>query len=827
MRGALVLGALAMGGGGANVASAQTAPAQTAPDPTIAPATQPSDAVVSSSSPVVMPSTQPTTMLTFNFKDASLDTVLDYLSQTAGFIVLKVHPATGRVTMFTRVPVSPADAVIYLNSALKADGLTAIQMGKLLKITSLDDAKHADIPVRFGDDPTKIADTDELITQIIPVRSVDAVKLKTDLQPLVNTDADLTANAASNSLMITDTSANVRRVVEIVSSLDKRESAASDIRVKQLKYADATAAATLIMNIFNPQTQQTNGQQSPFGNLPFFRFGGGGPGGGGPGGGGGGRFGGPGGGGPGGGAAAQAEAGDTGHVQASADERTNTIVVSGPPDTLAIIDGVLNQLDSNPVADQDFFIYRVKNGQAVDMASTLNGLFSGTTATSNTASRSQFASGTGNRIAGSNTFGGGSTFGGGGGGGLFGGGAFGGAGGFGAGALGGGGGAFGASRTGNGGNNGLGGLAGRTQAGGNAIGGVNAANMGGVSELIGQVYVVADQDTNSLLVATATKYEDRVRKVITQLDARVQQVLIKVLIAEVTHVNNLDFGTDFSILDVNRNPAGKAQNFVQTLGAAAAAASTTTPPGIVATLLEGNLSFTLQALAQQNRLDVLSRPYILTSDNQEADITVGSEIPFVTGTNVDSTGGIHNSTSYQDIGIILTVTPHINPEGLVTMLVSPQISSLTNQNVTISQGVSLPVIELRSADSYLTVRDGQTVVIGGMMQDQKNQNENKIPILGDIPILGKLLFSYNTTAKTKTELLIFLTPHVASEPDMLRPMGEDEMRGLRLVPSAVQPGVFQEHMHGLQRGSATQPSTGYIPPPTQPHSIFEPKQPGD
>ena len=91
----------------------------------------------------------------FNFKDASIDSVLDYLSQTAGFFVIKVHPATGRVTMFTRWPVTPEEAVVYLNSALKADGLTAIQMGKVLKITTLDDAKHADIPVRFGDDPSE------------------------------------------------------------------------------------------------------------------------------------------------------------------------------------------------------------------------------------------------------------------------------------------------------------------------------------------------------------------------------------------------------------------------------------------------------------------------------------------------------------------------------------------------------------------------------------------------------------------------------------------------------------------------------------------------
>jgi type II secretory pathway component GspD/PulD (secretin) len=162
------------------------------------------------------------------------------------------------------------------------------------------------------------------------------------------------------------------------------------------------------------------------------------------------------------------------------------------------------------------------------------------------------------------------------------------------------------------------------------------------------------------------------------------------------------------------------------------------------------------------------------------------------------------------------------------MLVSPQISSQTSQTVEISAGVNLPVFDVRSADSYLTVRDGQTVVIGGLMQDEKTVAINKIPLLGDIPIIGNLFFSYNTYAKTKTELLIFLTPHVAAEPDLLKPMGEDEMHGLRLVPNAVEPGVFQEHMRGMERGGASsQPSTGYIPPAGKPRSIFEPPQPGD
>jgi general secretion pathway protein D len=116
-----------------------------------------------------------------------------------------------------------------------------------------------------------------------------------------------------------------------------------------------------------------------------------------------------------------------------------------------------------------------------------------------------------------------------------------------------------------------------------------------------------------------------------------------------------------------------------------------------------------------------------------------------------------------------------------------------------------------------------------MMQDQKTVSANKIPLLGDIPLLGPLLFSYNTTTKTKTELLIFLTPHVAAEPDVLKPMGEDEMKGLRLVPGAVQPGVFQDHMKGMQRGNAsTQPEPSYVPPapPSKP-SILEPPDPGN
>jgi general secretion pathway protein D len=312
--------------------------------------------------------------------------------------------------------------------------------------------------------------------------------------------------------------------------------------------------------------------------------------------------------------------------------------------------------------------------------------------------------------------------------------------------------------------------------------------------MIGQVYVVADQDTNALLVTTATKYKDDVMGVIKELDRPVPQVLIKVLVAEVTHDNSADFGTDFSIL--NARPNGNGQSFGETFGQPGS--------GLAINFLENNLNVTLHALAQQNKLDVLSRPYILASDNQEAYVMVGQQVPIVTSNTLTALGQTVSNYAYQSVGIILDVIPHINPDGVVTLQVAPQISQLTAQTVTVGLGVSVPVIASRQAQSMVAIKDGQTIVIGGLMQDQKTVTINKIPLIGDIPIIGSI-FSRTITDKSKTELLLFLTPHVAIEPGVLKGMSRDEMKGTQLTPGAVSPGTFEDHIKGMERGAATQP----------------------
>jgi type II secretion system protein D len=736
--------------------------------------------------PSTGPSTAPTTQISLNFRDASVDSILDYLSEVGGFVVIKEMPVTGRVTVISQQPVTPEEAVTLLQTVLKVNGFAIIRTGRTLTVMTRDRARKQNVPVHYGADPSQIPATDELITQLIPVKSVDAVKLKQDLQVLIGPDADIASNAGSNSIILTDTSANVKRVVQIIFSVDKHEATENTIIVRQLKYADATAAAKLITDIFKSTDDTSNqgggGGGGGFGGGGFGGGGGGGRGGGRGGGGGfggggfgGGGFGGGGFGGGGGGGAPAAEGsekGQTGHVVASVDARTNTVVVTGPTDTLKIVTATLDKLDANPASDQALFFYGVKNGQAVDIAQTLNSLFfSGTNNGTGGGNRTGNAATGGNRT--------GSTAGG-----------FGGGGGAGGAAGGGFGGATGGAGGGRGGAGG--GIGGAAAAGGAA--GANGRETGSTADLIGQVLVVADVDTNSLLVATATKYEQKVRDIILQLDRPIPQVLVKVLIAEVTHDDSLDAGVDWSIL--NQRASGQGLKLVNNNGNAAATG------GLAVTLLESNLTATLHALATEGKVDVLSRPYILTSDNQPAQIVIGSEVPIITNSQLTDTGQQINTVQYRDIGIILNITPHINPDGLVICDVSPEVSNTTDQSVPIASNVSAPVFSLRSADTRVGIRDGTTIVIGGLMQDQKTQTVSKIPILGSLPGIG-VFFQRNQVTKTKTELLFFITPHVAMMPERLQPMSQDEMKGTYLTPRAVQPGVFEEQMHGMQRGEAT------------------------
>ena len=275
----------------------------------------------------------------------------------------------------------------------------------------------------------------------------------------------------------------------------------------------------------------------------------------------------------------------------------------------------------------------------------------------------------------------------------------------------------------------------------------------------GDAVVQYDPETGTLMVITDEATNSQLGKIIENLDKPVPQVLIKILFLEVTHSDDLDVGIESFFTDTDTDLLGnvsRTESGGTNFGVAALAAQN---GGAFYSVLKDDLSLTIRAMSDVGNLEVLSRPSILARNNEEAIITIGQEVPFIRNSQITSTGQTINTVEYEDIGIILQVTPHITPEGLVEMIVASEISTLTGESIAISDVVQAPVFAKRSAETRVVIPDGQTAVIGGLMEDNITETVRKVPILGDIPLLG-MAFRRKIESKTKTELLIFLTPHV-------------------------------------------------------------------
>jgi type II secretory pathway component GspD/PulD (secretin) len=209
--------------------------------------------------------------LRFNFRGVPLDMVLDYLSKAAGFVIVREMTVAGNVDAWSDRPLSETEAVDLLNTVLTQKGAAAIRKGRTLTIVSREEARKRGIPVRTGNDPKQIPDTDEMVTQIIPVRYADVDQLIKNLEPLLPATASLTSNTGSNALVLTDTQSNIRHVTEIIEALDTSISTISQIRVFPLQYADATDIAKSITSIFAQTTTEQNNGNQRFRN--FFRGG--------------------------------------------------------------------------------------------------------------------------------------------------------------------------------------------------------------------------------------------------------------------------------------------------------------------------------------------------------------------------------------------------------------------------------------------------------------------------------------------------------------------------------------------------------------------------
>ncbi len=287
-------------------------------------------------------------------------------------------------------------------------------------------------------------------------------------------------------------------------------------------------------------------------------------------------------------------------------------------------------------------------------------------------------------------------------------------------------------------------------------------------ELEQEVTVVGDEKSNKLVISASPRYIDTVAQIVEELDAAPPQVMIQVLLAEVTIDDSSEFGIDVSIGGVlsegegvadlvNRSKIGGDGFAFQKLAAGAGIATALGVPNFA--IASTDFGLLIRALQEQGKLEVLSRPMVQVNNNERAFIQVGENIGITDGIERRDTGGTSAVIRREDVGIILEVTPSISADGFVRMDITPEISTLSDRTTQIDENFAAPIITQRRVQTTVTVKDGQTVVIGGLMQTTDQLRKTKVPLLGDIPVLGEL-FKSEKQSSVKTELLIILTPYV-------------------------------------------------------------------
>jgi general secretion pathway protein D len=271
--------------------------------------------------------------------------------------------------------------------------------------------------------------------------------------------------------------------------------------------------------------------------------------------------------------------------------------------------------------------------------------------------------------------------------------------------------------------------------------------------------IIPDDSGNVLLIRSTGGEHSRIVKVLEQLDTVPRQVLVDVLVAEVTLGDSLSFGVEWAL----KHGAIK-------IGGSKLIPSAVTSFAGVSASVTGGFSFALlnavadpvaviNALALQTDVSLISSPQIFVQNNKTAFVKVGDRVPIVT-TQTDRVGTDQPTTdktvTYNDTGTILIVTPRIHHDGMVSLDVTQQVSNAIANN---TSSISSPVIQTREIKTSLSIRDGQSVILGGLISKGKTNTSNKVPFLGDLPGIGQL-FRFDSEDTTRTELLIIITPHV-------------------------------------------------------------------
>ncbi len=557
--------------------------------------------------------------ITLNFTEADIRTIIEAVSKHTGMNFIIDPRVKGKVTIISQRPMNADQVYQVFQSVLKVHGFAAIPGKDAVKIVPDVNAKQDAIDTVSG---LQGVDSDELVTQVIEVKHVNASQLVPILRPLVPQRGHLAAVPLSNVMIISDSANNIARLAQIIRRIDT--ATGDEIEIIPLQHASATELVRILNQLGSADPKAATGPK------------------------------------------------------VVADDRTNSLLVSGEKSARLNIKALIMHLDTPLEIGGNTHVIYLRNAVAKDLVPVLTGV------------SQSVAKG--------------------------------------------------------------------------AKGGAAPASSGGA---VGDIVIQADENTNALVITAPPDVFRSLKTVISQLDVRRAQVLVEAVIAEVSEEASREIGVQWA---VDGRDGGNAVGLVNfTLGTPLTAFANLENPPVAAGLNIGFGDFTgttklaalITALAGDSHSNVLATPSLMTLDNEEAEIVVGQNVPFVTG-SFTNTGSSTPSNPFQtiqreDVGLTLKIKPQINEGDAIKIEVTQEVSSIAP-----SSAASDIITNKRSIKTNLLVDDGQIVVLGGLLQDDLVEAEQKVPGLGDIPLLG-WLFRYQRTTKVKTNFMVFLHPAIVKD----------------------------------------------------------------
>lgn len=591
--------------------------------------------------------------VSLNFVNADIEEVIKAVSHITGRNFVVDPRVKGTINIISSTPVAAPLAYDILLSTLRMQGFAAVEAGGVTKVMPEADAK-----LYVSNIDQKRGSGEKIVTRVFVLKYESAAQLVPVLRPLIAPNNIVVAYPSNNTLVVTDYASNLKRIEQIVNSID--QPSRGEPLIIPVKRASAVELAQTINRLLQD------------------------------------------------GAVAGAGAADSSQrFVLLADARTNSLLIrTENKEKLDRVRDLVEKLDTETATLGNMHVVYLKNAEAIKLAQTLRAVLAGDTSAAASASAGAPP------IAGSTS----------------------------------------------------------------PVSVSSGPSGGGM--------IQADAATNSLIITAPSNIFNNMRAVIDMLDVRRAQVFVEALIAEVTADKAAEFGIQWQAVGSDgaglqggggTNFGGSGTNIIG-VGTSIAAGNPVVGTGLnIGVVRDNNLGVLARAMQTDANANILSTPNLMMLDNEEAKIIIGQNVPFITGSQQGTTANPNpfQTIERKDVGLTLKIKPQISEGGTVKMLIFQEVSSV--QDLSNPAGV---ITNKRSLDTTVLVDDGQILVLGGLIQDQVSKGEFKVPLLGDIPLLG-WLFRYETRKSAKTNLMVFIRPSILRTAAASQGLTQDRYQYLR------------------------------------------------